>query len=150
MLRAYLGTALEHTVYKAEGVGLVMGLHLLNGLTRQLMQTTILGIDNQAIIKALGNQKSHVGQYILDAIHKSAEQLNAKQDQLFNRADRNQALKAGTSWVGRKRGVIDLQVHWVPGHRDFEPNERADEEAKKAVKGDASNAKSLPSLLCKR
>src|SRR6202040_3330321 len=33
---------------------------------------------------------------------------------------------------------------------DFEPNERADEEAKKAAKGDASDAKSLPSLLRKR
>ena len=29
MLRYYLRTEQEHTVYKAEGVGLVMGLHLL-------------------------------------------------------------------------------------------------------------------------
>ena len=31
-LRYYLGTKLEHTVYEAEGVGLVMGLHLLKNL----------------------------------------------------------------------------------------------------------------------
>ena len=51
--------------------------------------------------------------------------------------------------MGRKRGVIDLQIHWVPGHCDFEPNERADEEAKKAAKGDSSDAKLLPPLLRK-
>jgi len=28
------------------------------------------------------------------------------------------------------RGVIDLQLHWTPGHVDFPPNERADEIAK--------------------
>jgi hypothetical protein len=33
VLRLHLGSDLEHTVYKAEGVGLAMGLHLLNGLT---------------------------------------------------------------------------------------------------------------------
>jgi ribonuclease HI len=146
---AYLGSSLEHTVYEAEGVGLIMGLHLLNGLSRQLTQNTVLGTDSQAVIKALGNQKSHTGQYILDAIHTSAEKLNAKQDQLINRIDRNQVLKAGNDWVGRKCGVIDLQIHWVPGHQDFKPNKRADEEAKKAAKGDSSDAKSLPSLLHK-
>jgi hypothetical protein len=41
-------------------------------------------------------------------------------------------------------------MHWVPGHVDFAPNEKADEEAKKAAKGDSSDAKSLPKLLRKR
>jgi hypothetical protein len=36
VLRVYLGTSQEHTVYEAEGVGLVLGLHLLNSLSRQL------------------------------------------------------------------------------------------------------------------
>jgi hypothetical protein len=58
--------------------------------------------------------------------------------------------EAGDEWIGRKRGVIDLQIHCVPGHCDFEPNERADEEAKKAAKGDSSDAKLLPPLLRKR
>ena len=84
VLRVYLGSSLEHTVYEAEGIGLVMGLHLLNGLSRQLTQATVLGTDNQAVIKALRNQKSHTGQYLLNAIHKSAEQLHAKQDRLIN------------------------------------------------------------------
>jgi hypothetical protein len=114
------------------------------------MHTTILGTDSQAVIRALCNQKSHAGQYILDAIHQSAEHLHAKQDRLINSEERLLAIQAGEVWTGRKRGVIDLQIHWVPGHCDFEPNERADEEAKKAAQGDSSITKSLPPLLRKR
>ena len=55
-LRCYLGTPTEHTVHEAEGVGLLMGLHLLKGLSRQLTLPTILGSDSQAAIRALGNQ----------------------------------------------------------------------------------------------
>jgi hypothetical protein len=73
VLCTHLGSSLEHTVYEAEGVGLLMGLHLLNSLSCELTQTTVLGTDNQVVIKALGNQKSHAGQYILNTIHKSAE-----------------------------------------------------------------------------
>ena len=40
-LRFYLGTAQHHTVYEAERVGLIMGLHLLNGLSHQLTQPTV-------------------------------------------------------------------------------------------------------------
>ena len=55
----------------------------------------------------------------------------------------------GEDWVGRPKGVVDLQVHWVPGHIDFAPNEKTDQEAKKAVQGDSSEAKYLPKLLRK-
>ena len=49
-LQFYLGTPKEHTVDEAEGVGLIMGLHLLSGLSRQLTQPTILGTDSQAVV----------------------------------------------------------------------------------------------------
>ena len=75
-LRCYLGTPTEHTIYEAEGVGLLMGLHPLNGLSRQLTFTTILGSDSQAAIRALGNQRAHSGQYLLNAIHLAAERLH--------------------------------------------------------------------------
>ena len=107
-------------------------------------------IYSTAYSPTLSNQKSHPGQYILDAIHHSAERLHAKQDQLINREERQRAIDEGENWTGRKRGVIDLQIHWVPGHCNFEPNERADKEAKKAAQGDSSDAKSLPALLRKR
>jgi hypothetical protein len=123
VLHVYLGSSLKHMIYEAKNISLIINLHMLNGLSRQLTQTTVLGTDSQAVIMALGNQKSHAGQYILDVIYKSAEQLHAKQDQLINRDDRTQAINAGDDWVGRKRRAIDLQIHWVPGHCDFEPNE---------------------------
>ena len=52
-LQFYLSTAQEHTVYEAEGVGLILGLHLLHGLTWQLAHSTVLGTDSQAVIKPL-------------------------------------------------------------------------------------------------
>jgi ribonuclease HI len=149
VLCVHLGSSLEHMVYKAEGVGLLLGLHLLNGLSHQLTHTTILGTDSQAVICALCNQKSHARQYILNTIHQSAECLHAKQDWLINSEERLLATQAGEVWTGRKWGVIDLQIHWVPGHCDFEPNERTDEEAKKVAQGDSSITKSLPPLLHK-
>ena len=149
-IRIHLGTTKEHTVYEAEGVGLIMGLHLLNGLSHRLTHPTMLGTDSQVVIKALQNQCLHSGQYLLDAIHKSAEQLHAKQDGLINSDERRQAIADGVLWKGRSRGVVDLQLHWVPGHCNFEPNERADEEAKLAAQGSSSDARFLPPILCKK
>jgi hypothetical protein len=83
-LQVYLGTAKEHTVYEAKGVGLILGLHLLNSLSRRLTHMTVMGTHSQAVIKALRNQHSHSGHYLLDAIHLSAECLHTKQDGLIN------------------------------------------------------------------
>ena len=55
----------------------------------------------------------------------------------------------GEQWKGRTRHVIDLQLHWVSAHSDFEPNERADKEAKRAAQGASSDAKLLPRILRK-
>ena len=55
MLHYYLGTDQEHTVYEAEGVGLVMGLHLLSSLNSRFTHPTILGLDSQTVIRALDN-----------------------------------------------------------------------------------------------
>lgn len=40
-----------------------------------------------------------------------------------------------------------VQIHWVPGHKGFEPNEKADEEAKKAARGSTSETNRLPACL---
>ena len=85
-----------------------MGLHLLKGLNWQLTHPTILGSDSHAVIKALNNQRSHAGQYILDYIHLFAEQLHAKQDGLINQDDHIEAMRAGRSWKGKVKGIIDL------------------------------------------
>ena len=149
-LRFYLGTAQEHTIYEAEGVGLLLGLHLLHGLTRQPTHSIVLDTDSQAVIKALNNQYFHSGHYLLDAIHLAAEQLHAKQDGIINCEECIQTIGAGDQWKGDSRGVIDLQIHWVPGHCDFAPNKHADEEVKLAAQGSLSDTRFLPPLLYKK
>jgi ribonuclease HI len=149
VLRHYLCSEKGHMVYEAEGVWMAMGLHLLNRLNRKLTGAVVLGMDSQALIKATENQHPHAGHYILDEIHNSAEKLHAKQDGLYNREERMQATRAGQKWKGRTKGVIDLRLIWVPGHHNFSSNEKADEEAKKAAKGDSSNAKLLLLFLRK-
>ena len=47
-IRIYLGSTKEHTVYEAEGVGLIMGLHLFNGLSHRLTHPTMLGTDRRS------------------------------------------------------------------------------------------------------
>ena len=136
-------------VYEAEGVGLLMDLHLLKNLHIKLTHPTILGSDSQAVLKALDNQWSHPRQYILNSIHSSAENLYKKQDGLINQAKQEEVITAEDSWKGRVKGEFDLQMHWVHGHVDFALNELADEETKKVVKRDSSDAKYLPALLCK-
>ena len=112
-LHFYLGMPQENMVYKAEGVGLIMGLHLLNRLSRQLTNPTVLGTDSQAVIKSLNNQLAHSGWYLLDTIHRATERLHEKQDGLINCTDHLQAIKADERQKGKSKGVIDLQVHWV-------------------------------------
>jgi hypothetical protein len=59
------------------------------------------------------------------------------------------AVEAGNIWKGHTKNVLNLQVHWVPGHVDFAPNEQADEEAKLAAQGNSSNLALLPTALRK-
>ena len=127
-----------------------MGLHLLNGLSCQLTHPTVLGTDSQAVTKALKNQCLQPGHYLLDAIHHATEYLHVKQAGLINSDEQCQALAKGSQWKGNTKGAIDLQLHWVPGHCDFEPNEHTDEEAKLAAQGASSEARFLPWLLHKK
>ena len=70
-----------------------------------------------------------------------------KQDKLINTVDFHKAKCQGNQLLPRAKGVIDLRVHWIPGHKDFAPNEKADEMAKRATKGESSPNASLPKLL---
>ena len=134
----FLGTAKEHMVYEAKGVRAAMGLHLLKSLNNCLTSSVLLGFNSQALLKALSNQKSHTGHYILDKIHTAAERFHAKQDRIVNSRDHTEARRLGHSWKCNTKGVVDLCLMWVLGHLDFEPNKCADVEAKKAAQGDTS------------
>ena len=139
-LHFHLGPEDKHTVYEAESVSLLMGLHMLKNVSLQMRGIVLLGLDSQALSRSLGNQSAHPGQYLIDEIHTYAECLQAKQDGIINAAEKRASLLNRESWKGRTRGVIDLQLHWIPAHSDFKPNERADEEAKCAVQSLSSDA----------
>ena len=46
-------------------------------------------------------------------------------------------------------GMADVVMRWVPRHMDVHGNEMADEDAKKAARGESSAAASLPARLRK-
>ena len=57
--RYHLGTSTKHTVYEAELVGIILALFLLASLSCQLLGSIVIGLDNQASIRALANQESN-------------------------------------------------------------------------------------------
>jgi ribonuclease HI len=124
-LKFHLGPLSKHTVYEAELVGLSLALRLLLSLPYQIRSCVIIGIDSQAAIKALSNQRPHPAHYLLDHIHDYSVKLH---DKLL--------------------GNANLQIHWTPCHRDFAPNERADAQAKQAALGSSSTPSHLPFFLC--
>ena len=82
-------------VYEAEGVGLIMGLHLLHGLSRQITHPTVTGTDSQVVSRSLNNQLAHSGQYLLNAIHQATKWLHEKQYGLINHIERLQTIEVG-------------------------------------------------------
>ena len=67
----HLGSDQEHTVYDAELVGTILGLHLAKFIPHTLRIDLFL--DNQAVIKAIPKADNHPGQYLLDEIHEQAD-----------------------------------------------------------------------------
>ena len=131
--RFHLGAANKHTVYKAELVGVLLALNILTSLACQLINTVLIGLDNQAVIWALNDQTSKSSHYLLNLIHTACEKLQEKQDKLQNATDFHITKWQGTHLVTRTRGVFDLHVQWVLGHKDIKPNEKADLHAKRAA-----------------
>jgi len=73
-LKHQLGTKQEHTVFKAELVGILLGTYLAK---RHLTAWTPINfsINNQAMIKAMQKNKLQPAQYLIDEIHWSTKYL---------------------------------------------------------------------------
>ena len=56
----------------------IMALHILIQIEKPIQKVTI-GIDNQAVLPGLQNQKSKLGHYLLDKIHDMLEDFQVKQ-----------------------------------------------------------------------
>jgi hypothetical protein len=109
-----------YTVHAAEGVGLMLALHLLHREPRLTPQVSI-GVDNQAIITGMTRYKHGAGQAAINCARELIEYLVQERN-------------------------IELTIRWTPGHCGIEGNEAADEEAKLAADGPhgSTDARYLP------
>ena len=145
----HLGCSTEHTVYEAELIGIILALFLLMNLYCQMCNTIVIGLNNQASIRALANQDSKPAQYLLDHIHTTVENLQEKQDKIQNTSKFREAHRNKHTLVVCNRGVINLNIQWVPGHMDFALNDKADQHTKEAAKGLLSPSSELLKSLRK-
>ena len=126
VLKFHLGTTEQHTVYEAELVGMILGLHLIKTEPRNKVKCA-LSVDNQAALSAIGSKMNKSGQHLAAAVLKLAKQLK----------------KHGGN------GRFRLTFRWSAGHVGIEGNEDADNAAKQAAEGSSSDNNDLPQYLRK-
>ena len=125
----HLRTNAEHTVHEAELVGLLLGIHMLNS-SKHRKAVAMIGVDNQAAIKALASDLRSPGHHLArEALHIANTIDKAKKKNMKNR--------------------MMLTIHWTVGHEGIVGNELVDIEAKEAAKGHTLNTKHLPCYLRK-
>ena len=154
-LHYHLGSETEHTVYEAEAIAVILALHLLTNLKKKLKKVTI-GMDNQAVLLGMKNQKSKPGHYLMDKIQDMMEDFQVTQTRY--RGERVKGYKKGTGRTRLTDGSMgwkewrlkvkcEVTLTWTPGHEDIDGNERADKAAKAAASGLSSEPKNLPTFL---
>ena len=126
-LHYHLGLSSQHTVYEAELIGILLGLHLIK-TDKKSRTSYLIRVDNQAALSALNGVKNTSCQYITDMILTTATQIKKS----------------------RKSPSYSLKFRWMVGHTSIAGNKEVDKEAKKAVEGMTSCKSSLPPLLRKK
>ena len=121
VLRYHLGSSSRHTVYEAEIIGLILGVHLLLQLLS--VSTASCAADNTPCLMAYQNRQPHPAHYLIDRLLRSLSSLQERHP--------------GTKYT----------LRWVPGHKNLTGNERADTEAKSAAQGHSSPDALLPRWL---
>ena len=127
VLKFHLGTTGQHTVYEAELVGMILGLHLIKTEKRNKTKCA-LNVDNQAALVAVKSEMNKSGHHLAAHVFDLAAKLK----------------KSG------RRGRFELTFRWTAGHVGIAGNEDADREAKLAAEGEQSGKEELPTCLRKQ
>lgn len=113
--KKHLGSALHHTVFEGEVVGLILALNIIRSIPRT-RSVTILA-DNQVAITAPSKPKCQPGRYLLDTFNDELAKLK------------------------KTKPYLQVHITWIPGHENVDGNERADKAAKEAAEGDTTPLK---------
>lgn len=124
-LTFHLGPPDNHTVFEAEAVGLLLGIHLAS--QEPDVRKVRLGLDNMAVISASRWCKPRPGHHIIRKAHDALEIM-------MQRARDNDT-------------PISFHAEWTPGHCGVHGNELADQAAKAAAQGLSSPDDALPEIL---
>ena len=126
-LRIKLGSAMEHTIFEAELVGLILALQLIKTEKRGKVSCAI-GTDSQAAVKALHSELTKPGQHLAAEFLAIANKLA----------------------LSRSGSTYSLTIRWTAGHVGIKGNEQADKEAKMAANGDTTQNEALPKCIRKK
>jgi ribonuclease HI len=123
-LRYKLSREDQHTVYEAELVRVLLGIHLAkcSRATANDWVPISISLDNSTVIRASKTQSSKPSQYLLEHLHKALKDL---EEDLAER----------------------IELIWVPSHVGAKGNETADKEAKRAAQGNNSAKEAIPEVL---
>ena len=75
ILKLYLGTTEQHTVYEAELAGMIRGLYLIKMEWRNVVKCA-LSVDNQAALVAIKLKMTKSGQHLVANLYQMAEKLH--------------------------------------------------------------------------
>lgn len=125
-LHYHLGSEVEHTVHKAELIGLLLAAHLI-GTEKQGAMSCSIAIDNQAALRAFNSELRKPGHHLA----------------------REVLLLATRIQKCRSKNKYLLTLRWAAGHISITGNEKVDSKAKKAVAGLTSDKELLPPYLRK-
>ena len=118
LLKAYLGSPEDHNTYKAEIIGAILAIWILENSPITIRKKISLYTDNQSVIQALRTPNTVSGQYLI------------------------QALLSATNNMAR-----NLMIWWISSHSNVYGNKNVDCLAKQAAEGCSSATIHLPPIL---
>ena len=104
----YLGTEDTHNVYAAELTAIQMAVGLFEEKADEYTNAYVF-TDNQSAIQAIDSPMRQSGQYIIKEILDTIDRIH------------------------EVKPTCTIHIEWVPGHKNVEGNERADQAAKAAA-----------------